>query len=64
MSRTSSGFAICPLVSGPAFESNVLRLTHAYGSFSHLMFLICGAVGVLEFVVLVRFVGLGAKRAA
>ena len=32
---TSSGFAICPLIAGPAFESSVLRLTHAYGSTPH-----------------------------
>lgn len=59
----SLGFALCPLAAGPVFESNVLRIEHAYGSFSHLMFVICGLVNFpVEFGVLLRFVGLGAPR--
>ena len=38
----SLGFAVSPLMSGPIFQSSVLRLVHQYGSFSHLYFIIAG----------------------
>ena len=55
----SLGFAVCPIVSGPLFRSEALRLEHAYGSFSHIMWVICGFVNLIEFVVLWRWVGCG-----
>ena len=58
------GFALCPLAAGLAFESDVLRLEHEYGAFSHLMFIVCGLVNWVEFAVLLRFVGLGDAKPA
>jgi hypothetical protein len=55
----SVGFSLCPLVSGPLFQSNILRLNHDYGSFSHIMWLIGGFVGLIELVVLGTFIGFG-----
>jgi len=55
----SVGFSLCPLVSGPLFQSNILRLNHDYGSFSHIMWLIGGFVGVIELVILGIFIGFG-----
>lgn len=60
-SGMSLGFALCPLVAGPLFRSDVLRLDHAYGSFSHIIFVICGGVNIVEFVLIVSVVGIGRK---
>ena len=53
----SVGFSICPLISGPLFQSDILRLKHDYGSFSHIMWLIGGCIGLIELCLLLRFVG-------
>ena len=57
----SIGFTLCPLISGPLFQSDILRLTHDYGSFSHVMWLIGGCIGLIELAVLFKFVGCGKK---
>ena len=55
----SLGFALCPVAAGPVFESDVLRIEHAFGSFSHLMFLVCGGAALVEAGVLLGGVGTG-----
>jgi MFS family permease len=61
-SGMSVGFALCPLAAGPLFGSDVLRLEHKYGSFSHLIFVLCGVVSLVEFIVLITFVGCGRRE--
>lgn len=58
----STGFALCPLVSGVLFRSDILRVDHEYGSFSHSMWLICGVLNIVEFCVLAQFAGFGQKQ--
>ena len=54
----SLGFAICPLMSGPAFESDILKLEHKHGSFSHVFFLIAGlGFGAVELFVICMYIG-------
>jgi len=55
----SCGFALCPLAAGPLFTSDILRIEHKYGSFSHLMWVICGCLSLVEFAVLISVVGCG-----
>jgi len=62
-SGMSFGFALCPLAAGPLFGSDVLRLEHEYGSFSHIIWIICGVVSVVEFILLAVVVGCGRKEA-
>ena len=58
----SVGFSICPLISGPLFQSDILRLKHDHGSFSHVMWLIGGGIGLIELCLLLRFVGVAKAR--
>ena len=58
----SVGFSICPLISGPLFQSDILRLKHDHGSFSHVMWLIGGCIGLIELCLLLRFVGVAKAR--
>jgi MFS family permease len=58
----SLGFAISPLMSGPIFKSDLLKLAHKYGSFSHLFFIIAGlGFGTTEMIVILRYIGPKAK---
>jgi MFS family permease len=58
----SLGFAISPLMSGPIFQSNVLKLAHQHGSFSHLFFIIAGVgFGIIELIVICKYIGPMAK---
>ena len=57
----SCGFALCPLASGPLFQSNLVRVQHKFGAFSHLMFFIAGVFALVEFGVLLALVGTGKK---
>lgn len=54
-SAMSLGLGLCPFLAGPLFASDVLRLQHPFGSYSHLIFLIGGGFGLLEFLVLFAF---------
>jgi hypothetical protein len=58
----SLGFALCPLVAGPLFDGETLRIEHEYGSFSHLMWLLCGCLNIVEFCVLASFAGFVKKE--
>ena len=58
----SLGFAICPLMSGPAFNSDILKLEHRHGSFSHIFFLIAGlGFGAVELFIICMYIGPKAK---
>jgi MFS family permease len=53
----SLGFATCPLISGALFQVEPLSMQHAYGSFSHLNFLIGGCgVGFIQMCVIFKFI--------
>lgn len=60
----SLGFCLCPLVSGSAFASDVLRFAHKYGTFSHLMWLVSGGVLLIELALIVAFIGVGSTKKA
>jgi MFS family permease len=55
----SLGMGLCPFISGPLFESNVLTVSHMYGSFSHVIFLIGAGVVAMQLVLFVYFIGTG-----
>ena len=53
----SLGFAVSPLMSGPIFQSDVLKLEHMNGSFSHLFFIIAGVgFGLIELFIVCNFI--------
>ena len=53
----SIGMAICPLISGPMFQSDIIRINHHYGSFSHFMWLIGGIMGMIELFLMFKYIG-------
>jgi len=61
-SGMSLGMAMCPIVSGPLFMSDVLSFEHGYGRFSHSVWVLGGAMNIIEFCVLLAFVGCGRKN--
>jgi len=60
-SGMSLGMAVSPVVAGALFTIDTLSFEHAYGRFSHFAWLLGGAMNVLEFVLLLAFVGCGKK---
>ena len=61
----SFGFAICPLLSGPLFQANLLSIKHKYGTFSHSMFVFGGSImGVAQLFVLIKGIVLPRNAAA
>jgi len=53
----SLGMALAPMVAGALFFTDFLSLEHAYGTFSHSVFVLGGVMNLFEFVLLIAFVG-------
>jgi MFS family permease len=56
-SGMSLGMALAPMVAGALFMTDFLSLEHAYGTFSHSVFVLGGVMSIVEFVLLIAFVG-------
>jgi len=61
-SGMSLGMALCPIVSGPLFMSDILVFEHAYGRFSHSPWVVGGVMNIAEFFLLLAVVGCSRKK--